>query len=258
MNIMTKRWAGLALLMMILSACGVIDQINDAPPASIESFTISPNPVDRGDTLTIAWSTSHADSITLRDMPFDTNFGDPWMVTSQPTYTDLSPTGTMTYDVPADFRRNLRFALEVTGEDGDTQLLQSEVVILQNYPCWHDADQTCIAPPEEHPVMLQTYEHGYLLQQEDTGIIYLLKSNVPFWEVLNANDPEYFAKREALGDEVAPQEDYLSQWGQHLDRPNEAVFDYAYVSWHDGRVLTLFGQLAAESGPAWTLSDAPE
>lgn len=254
---MIRRRIWLAMV-VILSACGVIDRINDAPRASIESFTVSPNPVDRGDTLTIAWSTSHADVITLRDMPFDTNFGDAWIVTSQPTYTDLPATGTMTYDVPADFRRSLRFALEVTVENGETHLVRSEVVELQNYPCWHDPNQTCIDPPQEHPVMLQTYEHGYLLQQEDTGIVYLLKTDIPFWERLTVDDAEYDDKLDALGDALDAPENYLSQWGQHLDYPHEAVFDYAYVSWHDGRLLTLFGQLAAESGPAWTLTDVPE
>ncbi|NDJ63339.1 MAG: hypothetical protein GYB67_19620 [Chloroflexi bacterium] len=271
----------MARLLTILTALTVSGCALLAPAPTIRQFSVTPNPIDRGDTLTIAWAVEGALRVELRRLSYDTNFGDPWLRPAVATVPDLPGTGSWTFEVPRDYRWPLRFEIEAVNLTGAVTALRSDVIGLRAYPCFFAPEDSCAAAPTAAPITWQPFERGHLMHvadpaAADDGTIYLLHE--VWWQAFAAptasaveasteTPPDrLFAPqgllgalwgtddsvRAALGWATGPAESGSGQI-QHAIR-TEGMFDFFVIDGPRGRAR-LIGNPWDEAGPSWRLLD---
>ncbi len=265
---MSQAVAGLVLLscLLVSAACTTIATRTPPPPptgaAKVIAFTASPNPVNRGGTVTLRWAVRNAARVNVWVMFPDYNFGAPWFrssLESNPIASDQPATGSWTYNVPAHYDVPLRFELEAFDAGGVSVSARSDVVALTCYAFFFNPAPDCAtAPPQPMPARYQPYEGGHVIWREDTSTFYVLyayeatgrvgwRAYVSTW----TNETGAVAVDEALGEPLAPAQDYTAQLQFYLAYE---MTDSAYISLPDGRVIHLIsygGIDLSRGGPAW-------
>jgi LysM repeat protein len=263
-------------------------------PASglaILSLTASPNPVDRGAVVQLAWTVRNAVAVTLWPLAYDfvTN---QWF--RQPTAT-YSGTGSaeLTVAVPLDARGPLRYELEARDAAGGTVTLQTDLIRPVCNPAFFGGPldpSYCLLPSENAPAEFQRFERGFMIWRSDTGDVFVLTQDpgrATFWlqwiptgaavqtgtppageyapganfaEVWATLGPADFggssALRDLLGWATEPPQTYNLNEQVRLDA-RYPDFDSLYLGWPDGQVAQMLtgGGIphTGTIGPAWFL-----
>lgn len=159
-----------------LAACGT------PPDPTIQSFTVSPSPVERGTELTLRWDAPGATRVSIWPMTYDRKVGAWYRVPAGQVYQSVSPadfdttTGQMTIAVPDDARYAYRFELEATGASGSKVTATSEVVDLTCHPPLGWSDH-CPFPVQDVKASYQPFERGFLIWREDTQEVFLFSTH---------------------------------------------------------------------------------
>ena len=173
-----------------MAACGTAPPAGSSatPPAvselAIKSFTVNPNPVERGATLTVSWDVPGAARTTLLAMRGPTgSHGDLWWSPASEEFglplTFSSATGHTTVLVPGNMSHQVfRFDLEAIDALGMKVTANSEDIRLKCAPPLTGQDQTlCPFPAQVVRASYQPFEHGYLIWRGDTQEIFVLLAN---------------------------------------------------------------------------------
>ncbi len=297
---MKKRLSILFILSLLVGACStrpneatsaiepsahLISPTAQPSPAiagklSIISFTVLPNPVERGSDLRIAWQTDGAARVALWQMTYDPKLGR-WFRQGDPLSTGSAP-GEYRLTVPPDADRTLRFEIQATDAVGNSETATSDEIRLVCHPIFFDLPWTawCPNPPQTTQAAFQAFEGGYMIWRADTGQVYTLLqpagrdlppswfASVPTSAAVEVDAPtgrcapgDHFQDAWAgltdywrsLGWAVAPEQTYTLTLQFSLSPYGYGSNDDLYLSWPDGRIAHLRVYLGAPnhaSGPA--------
>ncbi len=139
----------------------------DAIPPTIDFFSANIDITDPGETIELQWQTTNAVSVTLYHMMASGQFG---------TFWNVSPTGSMTYHIPASTRNYEQFMLYANNEAGD--YTSAGVTIILNCPySWFFSPAPAICAQDAAPDTAgaeQQFEHGFMIWVESEDRIYVL------------------------------------------------------------------------------------
>ena len=163
--------------------------ISPTPPEflTVVSFTASPNPVDRGQELTLSWDVAFALKITVWPMTYDRKTGR-WSRLDEDAgpdpmglpHTSNDASGQWTGRVPDDARYPLRFEVEAFDDQGARVIGSSEVVALRCYPSIASGGY-CPLAPATIDAAYQSFELGYLIWRADTDHILVISANPAYY-----------------------------------------------------------------------------
>lgn len=145
----------------------------------IDSFSADSQDVVIGDKVTFRWSINGATEAAFRfvHMPTGSN-GDLWEYVQPDVLAgNLPPTGEWSFTVPPESTYTY-FKFEVEGSDvnGNKVAARSNVIDVKFRPCFTGTDE-CATEPKQAQATIQTFEHGLMLQREDTQTIYVMVSD---------------------------------------------------------------------------------
>jgi hypothetical protein len=140
------------------------------PSQIIHLFNVSPSSYHAGDLMSVSWSTSNTDSVIIEVYDL-ANQSDIDARRPFQRFDDLAPNGTLNYIIPEPYPQGVRFVLLAAAFDNTGQ---------------YDTDVT--SPVDVHRIAgagpeynmsqtqgaYQTFEGGFMLWREDTGMIYAL------------------------------------------------------------------------------------
>lgn len=265
-----------------------------AAPASglaITSLTVAPNPVDRGAVVRLAWTVSHAASVSLWPLTFDYQTNR-WFRKPTATYTGAG-NAELTVAVPLDARSPLRYELEARDSGGATVTAQTDLIQPYCNPAFFGGPvdpSFCMLPTASAQAEFQRFERGYMIWNSDTGEVFVLTQEpgrYNFWMDWSATGAavaigvppagEYapgghFAEvwgklgpaelggsqalRDMLGWATTPSKIYTLNSQVRLDGRYPG-FDTLYLGWPDGQVAQMFtgGGIphTGTLGPSWLL-----
>lgn len=142
----------------------------------IQSFSADSQTVVIGDKVTFRWNIAGATGAALRFVHMPTgSHGDLWE-TVQPNVIsgNLPPSGEWSYTLPPEATESsFKFELEGSDEAGHKVAARSDVITVKFRPCFTGTDE-CATEPLQTRATLQAFEHGYMLQREDTQTIYVM------------------------------------------------------------------------------------
>jgi hypothetical protein len=291
----------LTLLSQLMVACSIFPaQSTSVPnftPATIPtgipttggslqvvSFTVAPNPVERGDTVKVKWNVAESPHVALWQMTYDSKLGRWYRRLPSPVTTGAA-VGEWAITVPEDADHTLRFELEATDASGNSITATSDEIKLVCHPIFFDPDYPawCPSATQTTPAALQSFEHGYMVWRSDTGQVYVLfqhPERLNEWsacpapgQAVDVGMPpaglyapgghfgEVWAKldehlQSTLGWATAPEQTYVLTSQLSLS-PGfyMSLQDDLFLSWPDGRVAHLSVYLSAPNhdyGPSWT------
>jgi hypothetical protein len=225
------------------------------PPPVIDSLTVSPNPVDRGGTVTVSWVVQNAASVTVYRANPAGQFAD--FLTDQPLV------GSWTLPLPDYHVDSAVFYVWAEGPDG-TQVSAS-VTVQVNCPYTYffgepDPSQGCpLRAAISVQAALQPFQNGYMIWRGDVAQIYVLSKSgsvnrfqdtwageaITFPEAPPSPDliqpARGFGKvwtenawvRDQLGWATGPEQGYTMQ----VQSSGAYRYPYLYMTWPDGRVF---------------------
>ncbi len=235
--------------------------VGGVPPTAgpiIRRLAVSPDPVDRGGTVTVSWEVANASRVTVYRINPVGQFAE--FVTDQPA------TGSWTLTLPDYHVDSASFYLYAEGPGG-TQA-DGSVSVRVNCPYTYffgvpDPPQGCPRGPAARvAAAFQPFQNGYMIWRGDTGQIFALSrgGSVSYYrdtwvegETIPFDEPppspgliqpqrgfgkvwaENQSLREMLGWAVAPEQGYTMQVQQ------TGAYRYArlYMTWPDGRVFYI-------------------
>jgi hypothetical protein len=254
----------------------------DAPAPRIISFTVLPDPVERGQDMIVSWQVDGASKATLWQLTYDSKMGR-WHRQPDPISSG-SNSGEYRLTVPGDANRTLRFELEVKNAEGDSVTVTSDEIRLACHPLFFKAPSPAWCPnaPESTAAAFQAFEGGYMIWRADTGQVYVLRqatSNLPpdwfaffpteeaggrqilpgesapgeHFQRAWANLPEHW---HSLGVAISPEQTYTLTMQLSLSRGDMLSHNEdLYLTWPTGEIAHLRVYLGAPnhaSGPAWS------
>jgi hypothetical protein len=251
----------------------------------VVSFTVAPNPVERGGTVKVKWNVTGASHVALWQMTYDSKLGR-WYRRLPSPVTTGAEVGEWAITVPEDADRTLRFELEATDASGNSISTTSDEIQLVCHPIFFDPDYFpawCPSAPQTTPAALQSFEHGHMVWCSDTGQVYVLLQHperLNEWSAYPAPGQaadvgvppaglyapgEHFAGvwveldehlQSTLGWATAPEQTYVLTSQLSLSSGfYMGLQDDLFLSWPDGQVAHLSVYLSApnhDNGPAWT------
>jgi hypothetical protein len=297
MKIRQARYALLSFVVCwLLSACGTQPTPpaigNQVPQSSITparaatpqivSFIVSPNPVERGEDLTISWQVDGAAQATLWQLTYDSRLAR-WDRQPDPVSSG-SNIGEYRLTVPGDANRTLRFELEAKNSAGNSVTATSDEIQLVCHALFFKAAMLpwCPNAPETTSAAFQAFEGGYMISRADTGQVYVLRqatSDLPpdWFAFFPTNDAtnrpmptagilpgEHFQRAwanlpdhwQSLGAAIAPEQTYTLTTQLSLSRGDTLnQNDDLYLTFPTGAIAHLLIYLSAPnhaSGPAWS------
>jgi len=190
------RLSILMLLAIIVSGCEIFPQAAKMEAATFEStpeadyFNIEPALIDRSGSVTLTWEAHGVERVAIEQYyGFKTAY--------DVRYDDLPPAGTLTVDLTSsqatDFSESQPYIYGATFYlmpndktgfyDGGQILAYNEVKIRCSYDGFFFgvdddyADLCPLEPAHETPMDYQSFENGFMLRREDTGVIYVFYVN---------------------------------------------------------------------------------
>ena len=271
-----------------LAVMACINSMVPKPPADdlqVISFTVEPNPVERGDSATITWHVTGASQVTLWQLGYESKIGY-WPRRHEPEA--IGPAvGEWTVTVPFDatWQRtpdqdqphwDVKFELTAADVFGNNVTVTGEEIRIVCHPLFFDAGvpwPTCAHAPQFTQAAFQPFEHGYMIWRADTGQVYVLpqhperpypwRAYLPAGRVVDVGVPptglyapgERFREawnqpdedwQRLLGWATTPEQAYALTWQlSPLGGHPIAGQDDLYLSWPDGRVARLAVYLSA-------------
>jgi hypothetical protein len=271
---------------LILSAVGVVlaacASTTVTPAPQVISFTVSPNPVERGSDVRVQWHVTGTTHATLWPLTYDSKTGQ-WYRMGDPISTG-STIGEHRLTVPGDANQTLRFQLEATDAAGNTETATSDEIRLVCHPIFFEPRWSawCPSAPQTTTAAFQPFEGGYMIWRGDTRQVYVLRQSTtrelpsdwlaffPTEEPASidvpsgrfapgqhfqdawASLPEYWR---SLGRAVASEQVYTLTSQLSFSPYGRGTGDDLYLSWPDGRIAHLLVYLGAPNhanGPAWS------
>lgn len=255
---------------------------NDVAAPRIISFTVSPNPVERGQDVTVSWQVDGASQATVWQLTYDSKL-DRWYRQSDPISSG-SNIGEYRLTVAGDANRTLRFEIEAKNAAGDSVTTTSDEIRLACHTLFFKTDLPpwCPNAPETALAAFQAFEGGFMIWRADTGQVYVLRQATPD---LPADWFAFFPTEEAVSrnippDRLAPGEHFLRAWASLPEywrslggaiAPEQAFTltaqlslsrgdalsqtDDLYLTWPTGEIAYLRVSLSAPNhagGPAWS------
>jgi LysM repeat protein len=171
-----SAWAttqgGRVIVAQTAAELGVSGQANNTGIPQITSFSVSPNPVRRGGTVTISWSTIGANSVRIdreaeRGIPI---YSDDWGK-------GLPPSGSLSYVLPPDYINTISFILSPS-PDGPSA--RASTSILCDYSRLLIMD--CPLDQQSGDLVYQVFEGGYMIWRQNFRQVYVLY-NDSTWQV---------------------------------------------------------------------------
>jgi hypothetical protein len=280
----------LSLALLSLAACVTAPATPTGEGLRVLSFTVAPNPVERGGRVTVTWNVAGASRVTLWRMQYGSKMG--YWYRLRPPDTSGSATGEWTIVVPHDatWQRtaavdqphwDLKFELEATDDAGNSVVATSEEIRFICHPPVFDLNVTwvtCAHPAATTRAAFQPFEHGHMIWRADTGQVYVLLEHTKHaspWRVHHPTGPTVDTGGPPTG-LYAPGEHFRETW-IHLDESWQSALGWAtasertydltsqlsllgghpiagnddlYLSWPDGRVAHLLVDLAAQDQEA--------
>jgi hypothetical protein len=147
-----------------------------AQPVQIVSFSLTPDPVDRGGAVTIGWNVSGSPSSVkiIRLSEFGNN--------ALETILDQQPAGgSAPYTLPDDYINSASFQISVTDASGRESIQNAQVKITCPFT---DTLEVSVCPQsvtEGVNSAFQAFEKGYMIWRGDTQKIYVLYSDDQSW-----------------------------------------------------------------------------
>ena len=251
----------------------------------VTSFAVQPNPVERGDSVTITWHVTGASQVTLWQLGYESKIGY-WPRRHEPEATGPA-IGEWTVTVPFDatWQRtpdqdqphwDVKFELEAADVFSNNVIVTGEEIRFVCHPLFFDVGvpwPTCAHAPQSTETVFQPFEHGYMIRRADTGQVYVLpqcpehptqwRAHLPVGRVVDIGAPptglympgERFREvwnqpdedwQRVLGWATAPEQTYALTWQwSPLGGHPIARQDDLYLSWPDGRVAHLAVYLSA-------------
>lgn len=248
----------------------------------IISFSVSPNPVERGQDITVSWQVEGASQATLWPLIYDSKLGR-WYRQPDPISAG-SNSGAHRLAVPGDANQTLRFEIEAKNTTGDSVTATSDEVQFVCHALFFKNDNApwCPNAPQITSAAFQAFAGVYMIWRADTGQVILLRlatpDSPPDWfvffptdEVTSRDIPagkftpgEHFQRAWAslpehwssLGGAVAPEQIYTLTTQLSLSRGDTlSQNDDLYLTWPTGEIAHLRVYLAAPNhanGPAWS------
>jgi hypothetical protein len=277
----------LLLALLSLTACDTLPATPTVDGLRVVSFTVTPNPAERGSSVTVTWNVAGASRVTLWRMRYESKMC--YWYRLRPPETTGPATGKWTIAVPHDatWQRtatvnqphwDLKFELEATDGSGNSVVVTSEEIRFICHPLFFDLNvtwTTCAHAPQITEAIFQPFEHGYMIWRADTGQVYALLQHPEhpnLWRVHLPTGPAVDIGVPPTG-LYAPGEHFREIWKQ-LDEFWQSVLGWAtareraydltlqlslmgghpiaghddlYVSWPDGRVAHLIVYLSAQN-----------
>jgi len=231
----------------------------DPTPPVIEFFQANVEVTDPGESIELQWQTTNAISATLYHMMPTGQFG---------TFWNVSPTGTMTYDIPDSTRNFERFMLYANNAAGDYTSETVTIILNCPYP-WFFAPAPNICAQDTAPDTAgaeQHFEQGIMIWVESEDRIYVLFDDdvfSPKWAAFNddwedgqpINDPSLTPPpglyqpergfglvwreeqdiRDRLGWAVAPENGFVTA----VQHTSYAKYNETYIRALDGNIWYL-------------------
>lgn len=232
---------------------------------TIITLTVSPNPVERGGTVTVAWEVRDAARVNVYRSNPANEFAD--FLTDQPS------AGAWTLTLPEYHVDSAQFYLEAEGAGGVTAEASVAVQVLCPYSYFFAADEPEVCPLNEavtQPAAWQPFERGSMLWRSDTGEIYVLldEGSVSIYED-TWQEGETFDVGDAPAGFVAPLRGFGKVWAENTDlqdllgwaitdeigyetqlqQSGDFRYPSTFIAWPDGRVIAIVGG-------AWAFVDA--
>ncbi|MCI0712295.1 MAG: hypothetical protein L0154_19230 [Chloroflexi bacterium] len=243
-------------------------------------FTISPQPIDRSQPVTISWDIDDATQVTLQAMHYIIKTSQPyWTPAAQVAgaiIAGLEAEGQIQYTIPLFFRQgSIRFRLETVDSVGNIDTFDSGIISFQTFPMFFTSSLISTFPPETSEASYQEFENGLMIWRGDTNTVFVLGESEMhgFWNsftgstvVIEENPPEALFKPEGpfsgvwhnnanvqgLGWATGPSQSYPMQW-QWSPHPVYSMFDATFISIPNGVIRFVYLAGVVESGPAWSL-----
>lgn len=230
-------------------------QAVSAPPPQIALFTVAPEIVPRGGTVTLTWDVRNAQDVGV------------WLLEPGGPLSQSAPdpaSRTWTVTLPMFYVDTATFALYVTGQDGSQlqDTLTVDVICPYSYFFGPTTDpQTCPeGPATDVQAAFQRFERGYMIWRADTSDIYVLYDSglvnryKDSWQGEVLQFPEVapegtyrpdrgFGKvwidnpqvRSGLGWALTFEEGYV----MHYQRSGDVKYARLYMDWPDGTVIYM-------------------
>jgi hypothetical protein len=132
---------------------------------TIVSFTASPDPVERGGTVTLSWNAPHANSVDIARLSPDGIFL-PLDAPNPPA------SGSIEHPVPEEYVSSITYYLGATDVNGVMYSAYTQVSIV----CPYDEHLAAECPLTQDHVWAahEPFEHGHMVWRDDTHEIYVL------------------------------------------------------------------------------------
>ena len=136
------------------------------PSVRVRSFTASPDPIERGGTVTLTWDAPGAETVGITRL---SPSGDIFL---EPEALNLPARGSIDLQVPDNYVESVKYYLGALGTGGNLAKAYVTVAVICSYDEY-------IAPrcplTQDHPwAAYEPFERGHMIWREDTSEIYVL------------------------------------------------------------------------------------
>lgn len=187
----------------------VNDELSADGQAQVITFTASPNPVERGGTLTLSWQVSGLDQIGITRLSESAGIYLESLWSEQ--YGGIFPAqGSLTYTIPDRYVEQIPFVLLNPGK-GPLETLTVPIIC----PFAETFTDACPLTRQSTPAAFQPFENGYMVWRADTQAIYILYQNGHFEEYADTwveGQPDVIDETPPAGYTV-PQRGFGQVWG---------------------------------------------
>ena len=135
-------------------------------PPQVLSFTVSPDPVERGGMVTLSWNAPHATGIGITRLSPE---GDIFLQTEA---LDLPASGSLTLQVPEEYTEAVKYYLGARDANG----LLHKAYVTAGIICRYDEyiAPRCPLTQDHIWAAYEPFEHGHMIWRSDTREIYVL------------------------------------------------------------------------------------
>ena len=136
------------------------------PPIRIRTFTASPDPIERGGTVTLNWDAPGAKDVGITRLSPE---GDILLATEA---FDLPARGSIDLQVPENYVVSVKYVLGARDANGELANAYAKVGVICSYD-EHIAPR-CPLTQDEVWAAYEPFEHGHMIWRSDTREIYVL------------------------------------------------------------------------------------
>jgi hypothetical protein len=161
---------------------------------AINSFSASPNPVERGGTITLTWDVSGATSLNI------TRLSEQGGIYVESIALPATPTGSMIYTIPTDYINSISFILLTSNQ----QINQTITVHITCPFAQSLVVGDCPVTQTTVEAAFQPFQNGYMIWRADTRQIYVLYDGGQY-----ETYPDTWTESEGYSQGDPPPEDYI-------------------------------------------------